>query len=284
MNYSYLNEFENLAEPYIPNFYQKYINIQIKNCSDYIKYLFLKKITNNEKFSNHSYTYNTGNPKCKELIIPFKVCNNFYYFNIPNNHPFIREYILGIKKYLSVSNIDSMRLIILNILDEININFLIKDSPDYFIIFYDKNINSFPTVSCKNMNIEEKRVIFKNFFNRDFTNDEVIYFRFNDEIEFLFLYIKILIKNPGYTINDPIINIITDTINFKNYKDLRDKIQKIFIYNIDISKIFKLVHILEPTVNIVETQSFIVNNFNKKRKGTYYLEYFFIKLKKELNK
>lgn len=283
MNYTYLSEFEKLAEPYIPNT-NKDINIQIRNCSDYIKFLYLKKLTNNGIFSNHSYTYSTGNSKCKEIIINFKVCDSFYYFNIPNNYEFIREYILGIRKYLSISNIDTSRNIILNIRDEVNINVLIKDSLDYFIIFYDKNLSFIPNISCKSMHIDEKNSIFKSFFNRTFTEDELIYFKFNDEIEFLFLYIKILIKNPNYTFNDPIINIIKDTINFKNYKDLRDKIQKIFIYNIDITKIFKLVHILESNINMSEIECFITTNYNKKRKGTYYLEYFFIKLKKELNK
>jgi hypothetical protein len=285
MNYSYLNEFEKIAEPYIPDS-NKNINIQIKNCSDYIKFLFLKKLTNNNTFNKYSYTFtDTGNSKCKEIIINFKVCDSFYYFNIPKNHEFIREYILGIKKYLSISNIDiSSRNIILNIFDEVNINILIKDSRDYFIIFYDKNLPFFPTLNCKKMLIEDKNTIFKSFFNRHLTEDELIYFKFNDNIEFLFLYIKILIKNPNYTINDPIINIIKDTIDYKNYKDLRDKIQKIFIYNIDITQIFKLVHILQPNINIVNIESFITSNFNKKRKGTYYLEYYFIKLKKELNK
>lgn len=283
MNYTYLNEFEKIAEPYIPNIY-KDITIQIKNCSDYIKFLYLKKLTNNGIFRNHSYTYSTGNSKCKEIIINFKVCDSFYYFNIPNNYEFIREYILGIRKYLSISNIDTSRNIILNIRDEVNINVLIKDSLDYFIIFYDKNLSFIPNISCKNMHIDDKNNIFKSFFNRTFTEDELIYFKFNDEIEFIFLYIKILIKNPNYTLNDPIVNIIKETINFKNYKDLRDKIQKIFIYNIDITKIFKLVHILESNINMSEIECFITSNYNKKRKGTYYLEYFFIKLKKELNK
>jgi hypothetical protein len=283
MNYTYLNEFDILAEPYIPNT-NKDINIQIKYCSDYIKYLYLKRLTNNGNFINHSYTYLTTNSKCKEIVINFKVCDSFYYFNIPNNYEFIREYILGIKKYLSVSNIDNSRNIILNIRDEVNINFLIKDSLDYFIIFYDKNLSFIPNISCKKMLIDDKNHIFKSFFNRPLSEDELVYFKFNDEIEFLFLYIKILIKNPNYTLNDPIINIIKDTINYKNYKDLRDKIQKIFIYNIDINKIFKLVHILGTNINIADIESFITTHYNKKRKGTYYLEYFFIKLKKELNK
>jgi hypothetical protein len=285
MNYTYLSEFEKLAEEYLPQISSKDVTIQIKNCSDYIKYLFFKKLTGGNTFTKHSYTFtDTGNSKCKEVVINFKVCNSFYYFNIPNNHEFVREYILGIKKYLSITNLDSTRNIILNIPDEVNINVLIKDSIDYFIIFYDKNLPFLPTYNCKKIRIDEKNSIFKSFFNRDFNNDEMVYFNFNDDIEFLFLYIKILIKNPLYIINDPIINIIKDSINFKNYKDLRDKIQKIFIYNIEITKIFKLVHILEPKVNLVEIECFVNSNYNKKRKGTYYLEYFFIKLKKELNK
>jgi len=285
MNYSYLTEFEKLADPYIPNCNNKNINIQIKNCSDYTKYLFLKKLTNNGTFNKYSYTFtDTGNSKCKEIIINFKVCDSFYYFNVPKNHEFIREYILGIKKYLSITNIDISRNIILNIFDEVNINILIKDSFDYFIIFYNKNLTFFPNINCKKMSIEDKKTIFYSFFNRQLTEDELVYLKYNDDIEFLFLYIKVLIKNPNYIINDPIINIIKDTINFKNYKDLRDKIQKIFIYNIDITQIFKLVHILEPNINIANIESFITSNYNKKRKGTYYLEYFFIKLKKELNK
>jgi hypothetical protein len=286
MNYNYLTEFEKLAEPYLPFIGQKDVNIQIKNCSDYIKYLFLKKLTNNGTFINHSYTFNdTGNPKCKEVIINFKVCDSFYYFNIPNNHEFIREYIQGIKKYLSISNLDTAKNIILNVLDETNLNILIKDSTNYFIIFYDKNLSFYPFCNCNRMTIDEKNRIFKTFFNRELTPDETIYFNFNDEIEFLFLYIKILIKNPSFIINDPIINIIKDAINFKNYKDLRDKIQKIFIYNIDISKIFKLVHILEPKLDysIIKDECYINSNYNKKRKGTYYLEYFFVRLKKELS-
>lgn len=284
MNYSYLNEFEKLAEPYIPEIGGKDVNIQIKNCSDYIKFLFLKKLTAGNNFTKHSYTFtDTGNSKCKEVIINFKVCNSFYYFTIPNNHEFIREYILGIKKYLSITNLDSSRNIILNILDEVNINVLVKDSFDYYIIFYDKNLPFFPSFNCKKMDINGKNKIFKSFFNRDLNNDELVYLKFNEDIEFLFLYIKILIKNPLYVINDPIINIIKESINYKNYKDLRDKIQKIFIYNIDITKIFKLVHILEPKVNLIEVECFVNSNYNKKRKGTYYLEYFFIKLKKELN-
>lgn len=285
MNYSYLSEFENLISPYLPDLKDGNFNIQIKNCSDYIKYLLIKKLTNNGKFINHSYTYtDTGNPKCKEVIINFCVFQSFYYFTIPNNHEFIREYTHGIKKYLNVSNLDSNRKIIFNMLDDININLIIKDSHDHFLIFYNKPIAFFPFINFQNPTYNKKNDIFKSFFNRNFNEQENVYFKFNDEIEFLFLYIKILIKNPNYVINDPIINIITESIYFKSYKDLRDKIQKIFIYNIDLNRIFKLVHILLPNLShkIIDVESFIEKNFNKKRKGTYYLEYFFINLKKEL--
>lgn len=294
MNFDLLKPFDKIINEY----YQQFINkiniintsINIRNCSPLIKSYILKQYNFKKHFINLEIT---GSKKIKSIELVFYGVDNVLYFNLTKYQEILYEVLVFIKKYLKSTNIfGEYKKVYIELPKDFNNeklnNFLKTTSFHQIILFSDKHFDSFiPFLNCPQISFEKKEKIFESFFQRKFNDYERIYFNIYSNIpENLFLYINLLIKYPNYKLNDILIDIVKDILNadindFFNHK-IRNKIESLFIYNVSMSFIFKITKALlndKYNINLLQDEINIINNFKQNKRGIFYLEHYFLKIK-----